>query len=120
MSREFTTVVIRDAKEPIQLGNLLLGGVISAAATGNLVEEQFRQEDAAIAGLGSQDSADQDRSRRAEAPTELEPDLRSTPSTSVSASRVLVSFERCARALEGCRHVFPRCDPRMWTRDRRS
>ena len=46
---EFTTVVIRDAKDPIQLGNLLLGGAISAAATGNLVEEQFQREAAAPA-----------------------------------------------------------------------
>lgn len=44
MNPQFTTVVIRDAKDPIQLGNLLLGGVISAAATGNLVEEQFQRE----------------------------------------------------------------------------
>ena len=44
MNPQFTTVVIRDAKEPVRLGNLLLGGVISAAATGNLVEEQFQRE----------------------------------------------------------------------------
>jgi len=49
MKPQFTTVVIRDAKDPIQLGNLLLGGVISAAATGNLVEEQFQREAAAPA-----------------------------------------------------------------------
>lgn len=36
---EFSTVVVRGATAPIQLGNELLGGVICAASVGNLVEQ---------------------------------------------------------------------------------
>lgn len=39
---KFTTVVIRDAKGPVRLGNLLLGGVIAAASVGNLVSKVER------------------------------------------------------------------------------